>query len=372
MKEINLGHILTVLRRKRGITQEELAAHLEVSKGAVSKWETGASLPDLTLLPRLASYFAVSIDDLIGYEPQMEKAEIRKLYCRLTKEFSLHPFDNVYRQCCTIAKKYYSCYPLLFQMATLLVNHSMLAPDPNQTENVTRQALTWFHRVRTEAEDPTLQKQALQMEAYCLLSLHRPDEVLELLPPEELQIGPAEPLLAMAFQMTGQHQEARKILQAGIYSDVLSLLNLLSSYMNLCLENPAQFKETCQRILKLSDTFRMESLHPGLLLGIYITMAQGWMALGYSDRSLDALKRYTDLATRDIYPMRLHGDTYFDLLDDWLNQTLTLGEYPPRDDALIRNSILQAVSENPAFLPLAEHPEFQILLRKLTIGKEER
>lgn len=371
MKEINLGHILTALRRKRGITQEELAAHLEVSKGAVSKWETGASLPDITLLPRLASYFAVSIDDLIGYEPQMEKAEIRKLYCRLTKEFSIHPFEKVYLQCCTIAKKYYSCYPLLFQMASLLVNHSMLASDPGQSEHVTKQALEWFHRVRTEADDPNLQKQALQMEAFCLLSLHRPDEVLELLPPGELQIGPAEPLLAMAFEMTGQHQEARKILQTGIYSEILALLNMLSSYMNLCLENPVQFEETCHRFLKLADTFRMESLHPGTLLGVYITMAQGWMTLGNPDRSLDALKRYTDLAIRDIYPMRLHGDAYFDLLDDWLNQTLTLGECPPRDDVLIRRSILQAVSENPAFLPLAEHPEFQTLIRKLTTDKEE-
>lgn len=371
MKEINLGHILTALRRKRGITQEELAAHLEVSKGAVSKWETGASLPDITLLPRLASYFAVSIDDLIGYEPQMEKAEIRKLYCRLTKEFSIHPFEKVYLQCCTIAKKYYSCYPLLFQMASLLVNHSMLASDPGQSEHVTKQALEWFHRVRTEADDPNLQKQALQMEAFCLLSLHRPDEVLELLPPGELQIGPAEPLLAMAFEMTGQHQEARKILQAGIYSEILALLNMLSSYMNLCLENPVQFEETCHRFLKLADTFRMESLHPGTLLGVYITMAQGWMTLGNPDRSLDALKRYTDLAIRDIYPMRLHGDAYFDLLDDWLNQTLTLGEYPPRDDVLIRRSILQAVSENPVFLPLTEHPEFQTLIRKLATDKEE-
>lgn len=301
----------------------------------------------------------------------MEKAEIRKLYCRLTKEFSIHPFEKVYLQCCTIAKKYYSCYPLLFQMSSLLVNHSMLASDPGQSEHVTKQALEWFHRVRTEADDPNLQKQALQMEAFCLLSLHRPDEVLELLPPGELQIGPAEPLLAMAFEMTGQHQEARKILQTGIYSEILALLNMLSSYMNLCLENPVQFEETCHRFLKLADTFRMESLHPGTLLGVYITMAQGWMTLGNPDRSLDALKRYTDLAIRDIYPMRLHGDAYFDLLDDWLNQTLTLGECPPRDDVLIRRSILQAVSENPAFLPLAEHPEFQTLIRKLTTDKEE-
>ena len=43
MKEINLGRILIENRHKRGITQDELAAHIGVSKGAVSKWETGVS-----------------------------------------------------------------------------------------------------------------------------------------------------------------------------------------------------------------------------------------------------------------------------------------------------------------------------------------
>ena len=40
MKEMNLGRILIENRHKRGITQEELATHIGVSKGAVSKWET--------------------------------------------------------------------------------------------------------------------------------------------------------------------------------------------------------------------------------------------------------------------------------------------------------------------------------------------
>ena len=44
MKEMNLGRILIENRHKRGITQDELAAHIGVSKGAVSKWETGVSL----------------------------------------------------------------------------------------------------------------------------------------------------------------------------------------------------------------------------------------------------------------------------------------------------------------------------------------
>lgn len=43
MKEINIGRVLIKNRHKRGITQDELATHLGVSKGAVSKWETGAS-----------------------------------------------------------------------------------------------------------------------------------------------------------------------------------------------------------------------------------------------------------------------------------------------------------------------------------------
>lgn len=57
MKEINLGHILIENRHKRGITQDELASYIGVSKAAVSKWETGTTYPDITLLPQLATYF---------------------------------------------------------------------------------------------------------------------------------------------------------------------------------------------------------------------------------------------------------------------------------------------------------------------------
>lgn len=43
MKEINLGHVLIKYRHRRGITQDELASYMDVSKAAVSKWETGVS-----------------------------------------------------------------------------------------------------------------------------------------------------------------------------------------------------------------------------------------------------------------------------------------------------------------------------------------
>ena len=181
MKEMNLGRILIENRHKRGITQDELAAHIGVSKGAVSKWETGSSLPDISLLPQLASYFDISIDELIGYQPQMEKEDIQKLYIRLSKDFSVLPFDEVLAECLEIIKKYYSCYPLLFQLGSLLINHIAQAANPEQMTQIMEKALECFHRVRSEEDEPNLQKEALLMEAFCLLQLQRPSEVIDIL-----------------------------------------------------------------------------------------------------------------------------------------------------------------------------------------------
>ncbi len=372
MKEMNLGRILIENRRKRGITQDELAAHIGVSKGAVSKWETGSSLPDISLLPQLASYFDISIDELIGYQPQMEKEDIKKLYIRLSRDFSVLPFDKVLTECLEIAKKYYSCYPLLFQIGSLLINHVPQASNPEQRTQIMEIALEWFHRVRSEADEPNLQKEALLMEAFCLLQLQRPSEVIDILEPVEMQAGSPEPLLASAYRVTGNDQEAKKILQVGIYKEIMTLFDLFPAYLNLCLDDPKQFTEACLRFHRIADTFQIKTLHPSILLGFYITIAQGWLALGDAEQALDILTQYTDLAVSDIYPLRLHGDKFFNLLDEWFDSELMLGSFPPRDETLIRHSMTQALSENPVFLPLAENPRFHELIKKLRANEGEK
>ena len=66
MKEMNLGRILIENRHKRGITQDELAAHIGVSKGAVSKWETGLSVPDSEMLISLSEVLETPVSKLLG------------------------------------------------------------------------------------------------------------------------------------------------------------------------------------------------------------------------------------------------------------------------------------------------------------------
>ena len=64
---MNIGNKIKELRKQRGITQEQLANSIGISFQAVSKWENGIALPDITLAPILASYFGVSMDELFEF-----------------------------------------------------------------------------------------------------------------------------------------------------------------------------------------------------------------------------------------------------------------------------------------------------------------
>ena len=66
--ELMIGEKLKKLRRSRDLTQEEVATHIGISYQSISKWERGDGYPDITMLPTLANYFGVSVDELIGMD----------------------------------------------------------------------------------------------------------------------------------------------------------------------------------------------------------------------------------------------------------------------------------------------------------------
>lgn len=68
-----LGANIRRYRLQRGLTQEEVANHLGVSFQSISKWERGEAYPDIEMLPVLANYFGVNIDELLGVSEQARK-----------------------------------------------------------------------------------------------------------------------------------------------------------------------------------------------------------------------------------------------------------------------------------------------------------
>ena len=80
---MEMGKEIRRLRQDRGLTQEALAAALNVTAQTVSKWECGNSIPDVQLLPEIAVYFGVTIDQLFAMTPQQQMERIEnRIYAR--------------------------------------------------------------------------------------------------------------------------------------------------------------------------------------------------------------------------------------------------------------------------------------------------
>lgn len=89
---MDIGHTLTDLRMEKGIYQKELAAALRVSVGTISNYEKGRHYPDPTTLCKIAEFFGVTTDYLLGrtdfrYDPKL-------LYRPFTDSYSVADLVN--------------------------------------------------------------------------------------------------------------------------------------------------------------------------------------------------------------------------------------------------------------------------------------
>ena len=363
MKEINIGKKIIEKRKEKGITQDELAAYMGVSKASVSKWETSQSYPDITFLPELATYFNISVDELIGYSPQMTKEDIRKLYHHLCDEFSSKPFEEVMNKCQEIIKKYYSCFPLLLQMVVLFMNHCMLANTERQQE-IIKEIIELCLRIKEESNDVWLIKQANSIEAYCYLMLQRPVDVLKILDGIMKPDNHDELLLANAYQMTGNIQKTKEILQISMHKYILGIVGnatlLILQYAN----DTEKFEELKGRILSIGEVFKLSKLHPNSMLQFYLVVAQGYTIQGNKEKALETLKIYADICTTDFFPYELHGDDFFDSIENWFKE-FDLDIKAPRGEKFIKDSMIQALTSNPMFTALYEETRFKSIIDNL-------
>ena len=77
--EMNLGGKIRQLRKQKNISQEVLAQVMGVSFQAVSKWETGAAMPDVAMIPAIARFFGVSTDELFDFNLIEQEKKVQEL-----------------------------------------------------------------------------------------------------------------------------------------------------------------------------------------------------------------------------------------------------------------------------------------------------
>ena len=378
--DLPIGEEIARRRKQRGITQQELAVFMNVSKASVSKWETGQSYPDITSLPLLAAYFDCSVDELLILDSQLSTKEIQRIYQLLKDAFQTKTPSEVLALAQSFIKRYYSCYPFLLQMGSFYLNHWDLLPDvpvadsteghPSEEALMEAKKTTYlkeaeilYQRIIAHG-DNALAQQAQQIEAYCLLMRNKPDEVLAILGTKTLSFLPSEPLIAAAFQQKNQLQQAEIVTQSAIYQYLILFMSLLTNYLAMLTQDEEQLEKTFARGLALSESFQLAQLHPLSLLNFLSAGMVSFAALEKESLLLQALTLYVKTLADTPEEIVLKGDDYFNSIDEWISE-LELGSQIPRNSDNVKKQFFEIAQFTPLFEPYLKQPLFEELFQQL-------
>ncbi len=176
--EMSLADNIRAMRKQRRLTQEQLAEVLGVTAGAVYKWESGLSVPELGLLVEMADFFDVSVDALLGYrrKDNRESAIIKRL-----GEFSRSRSPEVFPEAEMALKRYPNSFDLVYCCAEMYLIYGAECRDREKLFRAL-ELLEQSLRLLDQKQDPERSEFTLYGEiAAVYVSLGEEEKGLELL-----------------------------------------------------------------------------------------------------------------------------------------------------------------------------------------------
>jgi len=157
--DLLIGERIKKYRKNKEMTQDALAQALMVSPQSISKWECGDGYPDITLLPTIANFFEVTVDELIGNDEINAKEDVQKNFFNVINSLSLDEQLD-------LALKYHKKYPRNWHIATSLM-HRITRYHGNMEDEYRKLCGDICERILKDCTDSTMRKSAV--EAMCMI-----------------------------------------------------------------------------------------------------------------------------------------------------------------------------------------------------------
>ncbi len=173
----NIGQKIKELRRKNDMTQEKLADFLGVTYQSVSKWETGITMPDLSLIVPLARLLHVSTDELLGMA-SAEKDERKAYFDAEYFEFWKKDHEKDLEIARRAVEEYPGDYRYLHWLASdeFYVGYSVDNIGTDTEKELLSNAVKHYEIVLENCMDTDLRNHAIAGLVYIYVALHKPDE----------------------------------------------------------------------------------------------------------------------------------------------------------------------------------------------------
>lgn len=292
---MNIGITIKKFRHKQDLTQEQLAEYLNVSVSAVSQWESGKTVPDVSTILALANFFDITLDELFDRTSQDKEKELEK-YNELALKYSNNgEIKNLISLWREAIQKYPGEFECLINLADALHEKVCSGGESEEIERDAKESIAICERILRDCNENDIRNSAVQILVY--LYSHKDLSVAN----EEVAVKYAmmagnvfvcrEELLESAY-FTEESKEKKKRIK---HQNILSYMDLLTRNLYYGKYETEENKiDACKAALTLWETLIYDGnyqFYHCRIQKIYLALAMGYAKLQKSAESIEALRR---------------------------------------------------------------------------------
>jgi len=179
--EIAIGEKIKQFRKKRKITQEQLAQYLNISFQSVSKWECGDAYPDLTMLPKIALFFGVTTDELLCIDKLKEQKEVEEYTKRKDDLLSIGHTKEAVAEMREANAKYPGNFKIMYELAYAIQTDAFAVFDREYQLNAWKEIISIGEKILTECRDDNIRQEIIEVMTYAYKFLSEKEKAVKLI-----------------------------------------------------------------------------------------------------------------------------------------------------------------------------------------------
>ncbi|MDF2943262.1 MAG: putative transcriptional regulator [Herbinix sp.] len=354
---IKIGEKIRELRKKADVNQEKFAEYLGITAQAVSKWEVEGCYPDIELLPSIANFFNISIDELMCFDIMKNQEKIDMIIKQAGPERSKNWFDGTKIEMFRNAvQEFPNNYDLLYCLAKTLCFTKK--PEEEKQKNL-REAISICTRILSDCTDDNLRFRSLQVLAHAYKEIGEKEKAVETA--NRLPLARDSRDMVLPEILDGEARSNHIVQNIWLLSDMFEYLieNLANSkYKDNSEKRVELFKKlvSIEEILHEDSDYIYETLR---LRAVYYWLSEDYIKLNDYDNALDCIEQFAEYSIKfDTLP---EVSTYTSVIF----QGQTCSKYKDLDIKTTASGSKEYLVSREIFAPVREHIRFRDVITEL-------